>query len=401
MHGPFLQAHATHPDGRMALALVAAQIDAQRAARPDFAATLGLLYLTDALAHQAAEIVAEAEQRWPGVAFAGTVGVGVCASGVEYDQEPALVLLMMHLPREQFRCFHGRQTLAGDDVWTALVHADPSTPDLPELLDELANRTETRYLFGGLTASRTQSLQWSAGEVFGAGLSGVAFMDGVSVISRVTQGCQPLGPTRSITEAERNVVITLDGQPALPLLLADAGVSLDHPREAMRRLQGVLVGLTDANDDALGRGGQFGADTRVRHLIGFDPARDAVAVAGDIEPGMQLAFCDRHVEAARRDLVRICAEIREEVEAGADEAALLTEPALGAAPTRQIAGAIYVSCSGRGGSHFGGPSAELRTVRQALGDVPLVGFFAAGEIARHHLYGYTGVLTVFVGEGSA
>jgi small ligand-binding sensory domain FIST len=107
------------------------------------------------------------------------------------------------------------------------------------------------------------------------------------------------------------------------------------------------------------------------------------------------------VAAARRDLVRICAEIREEVEAGADEAALLTEPALGAAPTRQIAGAIYVSCSGRGGAHFGGPSAELRTVRQALGDVPLVGFFAAGEIARHHLYGYTGVLTVFVGEGSA
>ena len=31
----------------------------------------------------------------------------------------------------------------------------------------------------------------------------------------------------------------------------------------------------------------------------------------------------------------------------------------------------------------------------ALGDVPLVGFFAAGEIARHHVYGYTGVLTVF------
>lgn len=398
MHGPFLQAHATHPDGRMALALVAAQIDAQRAARPDFAATLGLIYLTDALAHQAADIIEEAQQRWPGVQFAGTVGVGVCASGVEYDQEPALAMLLMHLPREQFRCFHGRQPLAGDDVWTALVHADPNTPELPELLDELANRTETRYLFGGLTASRTRSLQWSAGEVFAAGLSGVAFMDGVTVISRVTQGCQPLGPTRHVTEAERNVAITLDGQPALPLLLADAGVSLDHPREAMRRLQGVLVGLTDANDDALGRGGQFGADTRVRHLIGFDPGRDAVAVAGDIEVGMQISFCDRHVEAARRDLVRICAEIREEVEAEADEAALLTGHAESGPAARQIAGAIYVSCSGRGGAHFGGPSAELRTVRQALGDVPLVGFFAAGEIARHHLYGYTGVLTVFVGD---
>ena len=64
-------------------------------------------------------------------------------------------------------------------------------------------------------------------------------------------------------------------------------------------------------------------------------------------------------------------------------------------PARRIAGALYVSCAGRGGPHFGGPSAELQIVRRALGDVPLVGFFAGGEIARHHLYGYTGVLTVF------
>jgi small ligand-binding sensory domain FIST len=55
-----------------------------------------------------------------------------------------------------------------------------------------------------------------------------------------------------------------------------------------------------------------------------------------------------------------------------------------------------VSCSGRGGPHFGQPSAELQILRKALGDVPLVGFFAGGEIAHHRLYGYTGVLTVFV-----
>ena len=67
-----------------------------------------------------------------------------------------------------------------------------------------------------------------------------------------------------------------------------------------------------------------------------------------------------------------------------------------AAPsTRGIAGAVYVSCTGRGGPQFGGPSAELQIIRRALGDVPLVGFFAGGEIARNHLYGYTGVLTVF------
>jgi small ligand-binding sensory domain FIST len=64
-----------------------------------------------------------------------------------------------------------------------------------------------------------------------------------------------------------------------------------------------------------------------------------------------------------------------------------------------VAGAVYVSCSGRGGAHFGAPSAELQIVRRALGDVPLVGFFAAGEIAHDRLYGYTGVLTVFVADG--
>jgi small ligand-binding sensory domain FIST len=98
--------------------------------------------------------------------------------------------------------------------------------------------------------------------------------------------------------------------------------------------------------------------------------------------------------------VRICAEIREELEPlelsmEVATALAASEAEAAAHPARGIAGAIYVSCSGRGGPHFGSPSAELQIVRRALGDVPLVGFFAGGEIARHHLYGYTGVLTVF------
>jgi small ligand-binding sensory domain FIST len=129
----------------------------------------------------------------------------------------------------------------------------------------------------------------------------------------------------------------------------------------------------------------------VRHLVGLDPARDAVAVADLVEPGMRLAFCQRDVHAARRDLVRVCSEIRDALDSHDDE---------GAAP-RPILGAVYVSCTGRGGPHFGSPSAEAQIVQHALGAVPLAGFFAAGEIARHHLYGYTGVLTVFAGGNGA
>ena len=49
--------------------------------------------------------------RFPGVAWVGTVGVGVAASGVEYIDEPALVLMIAPLPRQSFRLFSGLQPL--------------------------------------------------------------------------------------------------------------------------------------------------------------------------------------------------------------------------------------------------------------------------------------------------
>ena len=196
-------------------------------------------------------------------------------------------------------------------------------------------------------------------------------------------------------------MLALDDQPALPLLLADLGITLQAPLTAMAALRQTLVGLTDGAGTVLARGGQFGADTRVRHLIGIDPGREGFALSDMAAIGQQLAFCRRDVAAARRDLVRICAEIRDEVETDA-EAPMATAAgpagpaAVTAAARPHIVGAVYVSCSGRGGPHFGAPSAEAQIVQHALGDVPLVGFFAGGEIAHHHLYGYTGVLTVFV-----
>jgi small ligand-binding sensory domain FIST len=413
----FLVGHATHPDWRGALALAAAQVDAAHA-RLDVSGagplSLGFVYFTDHYAPHAEALLAELQARWPGLAWVGGVGVGVAASGVEYIDEPALVLMLCALPAGRFEVFSGARKLSRIEPYSALVHADPHTPDLAELIVEMADRTASGYVFGGLSSSRGRHLHIADG-VWQGGLSGVAFTRDVALLSRVTQGSQPVGPTRRVTAAERHVVLELDGQPALGCLLADLGLAnLENPRDVLPRLRNTLVGLTDEQDTALAMGGldagQFGVDTRVRHLIGLDPARQAVAVADTVVPGMRLAFCMRDVQAARRDLVRVCSEIREEL---APDALASAPPNLlpadvarsgrpGAAATppareRRIVGALYISCSGRGGPHFGGPSAELKIVQHALGDVPLVGFFAGGEIARHHLYGYTGVLTVFTG----
>ncbi|MCC6248729.1 MAG: FIST C-terminal domain-containing protein [Rubrivivax sp.] len=481
---PFVVGHATHPQWSGALALVIAQLEAQletqrgetgttrraddvkgvhgaqgaqgaqntEGAEP----TLGWVYFTDAYASAAAPLLAALRKRWPEIAFVGTVGVGVAAAGVEYFDEPGLVVMLASLPRSQFQVFSGQAGLrgAGAPLWraaTALVHADPATADLAELLAELAERTETGYLFGGVAASRGRAVQLADG-VFEGGLSGVAFGPGVHIVSRVTQGCMPLGPTRRVTASDGTVVLALDGRPALPQLLRDlalagsdeTGAALPPARlrAAVPRLRRTLVGLTgpaaadvatDAADVSAGAAGHssssaspaaspararprgsFGEEVRVRHLIGVDPARQAFAVAERVLPGMGLAFCERDAAAARRDLMRMCTEVRDEVETRAEAlhaaapaaspapTAPAMRPAVGSeqphadtAPAPRIAGALYFSCSGRGGPHFGGPSAELQLVRHALGDVPLAGFFAAGEIAHRQLYGYTGVLTVF------
>jgi len=429
---PFVVGHATHPQWSGALALVVAQLEAQWAGRGEPAnepPTLGFVYLTDAYADAAGPLLAALRQRWPGVAFVGTVGIGVCASGVEYFDEPGLAVMLAALPRDQFQVFSGAAGLRSarspaQRAATALVHADPSTPDLTELLAELADRTETGYLFGGVSASRRRSVQLADG-VFEGGLSGVAFGADVHVISRVTQGCTPLGPARQVTACEGTVVLALDGQPALPQLLRDlrllderdaaGALSPQKLREAVPRLRRTLVGLTEpaTAEPVVPSGrppvprGSFGEEVRVRHLIGVDPGRRAFAVAEQVHPGMGLTFCERDAAAARRDLVRMCTEVREEFESRAEAlrppapAAGPAVPATGvggaaeAAAAPRLLGAVYVSCSGRGGPHFGGPSAEMQIVRHALGDVPLVGFFAAGEIAHRQLYGYTGVLTVF------
>ena len=405
----FLVGHATHPDWRAALALAGAQIDARRPAHEHSGAgplTLGFAYFTDPYAPHAQALLLELRQRWPGVAWVGSVGVGVCAGGVEYIDEPALALMLAALPAGRFEVFSGARKLQRIEAYTALVHADPATPDLQDLITEMSDRTQSGYLFGGLASSRAATVHLADG-VWQGGLSGVAFTREVALISRVTQGSQPIGPTREVTACERNIVTQLDGEPALPCLLRDLGLpTLDDPRAALPRLRATLVGLSDAADTADGtptRPGQFGADTRVRHLVGLDPGRSAVAVADLLQPGMRLAFCQRDVQAARRDLVRICSEIRDELETQA-EATPADGQGAALPAARRILGAIYVSCTGRGGPHFGGPSAELKIIQHALGaggdgqPIPLVGFFAAGEIARHHLYGYTGVLTVFTGE---
>ena len=78
-------------------------------------------------------------------------------------------------------------------------------------------------------------------------------------------------------------------------------------------------------------------------------------------------------------------EIRRRVATGASIAGLVPP-----------AGCLLFNCSGRGKSLYGIPHQDVKTIQTISGKVPVGGFFCNGEISHNRLYGYTGVLTLFV-----
>ena len=154
-----------------ALAMVQAQMrDPRYASAP----TLGLLYITDHYAHSVGEAQALLEHlsaALPSVTdWSGTVGMGVCAGAVEYFDEPALALLLLDVPADQYRVFSGVAPLPhaigagggrGFVAHTALLHADGQIPDIAGLINEMAERTTSGYVFGGLSAGRYAAVQFA------------------------------------------------------------------------------------------------------------------------------------------------------------------------------------------------------------------------------------------------
>jgi small ligand-binding sensory domain FIST len=314
---------------------------------------LGFVYFTDVLAGEADKILDMLKTQTGVRDWIGSVGTGVLATGTEYQDGPALAAMVADL--DAFSVFSGRAPLRASGSF-GVVHADPAAPDLPGLVSDMSAKVGTGYIVGGVSSSRSRTVQ-IANEVLSGGLSGAVLGEEVAVATRLTQGCTPYPGRFRVTEGEDNIIVRLDGRPALEVLLEAVGGE---------RTQ-LLVGLPVPGSDT--------GDYTARNIVGVDPKAGLVAIGDLVEPGMEILFCKRDAAAARKDLEGILASLKRD------------------APHPR--GALYYSCVARGEHMFGSRGAELDLVKRSLGEVPLVGFFCNGEISRDRLYGYTGVLTVF------
>jgi len=343
-------------------------------------ASLGLLYITDPMGPYMNNLL-EALRSSTGVRdWVGTIGSGICYTGREIYDEPAAVVLLATLPEDSYRLVPAginalSDMLAANRNWIAehaahfgIVHGDPRNTHIPQLIETLSTELNPGFLVGGLSsASDDHYQQQIAGELYSEGLSGVLLSSTVTVISGLTQGCTPLAGKHTITRSEGNLLAELDGRPALDVFREDIGEVLSKD---LSRVAGYIFA-------ALPVPGSDTGDYLVRNLIGIDPQEKLLAIGDILEDEAPLMFCRRDGETARLDMLRMLRDLNKR--AGG-----------------RIRAGLYYSCLGRGRNQFGDNSEELRMISDELGEFPLVGFFANGEISHNMLYGYTGVLALFL-----
>lgn len=371
---PFLVAHASAQNWRDAAGKIILELQPVTAAY-----RLGFLYVSDHFADQLKDISVFLRQTTGVPHWVGTVGFGVCATGTEYFDEPAMAAMLAPISEDAFRVFSGVTTdlaplMDKHGAWidrpippVAIVHGDPRNEQLPDLIEQMSAATNG-FLVGGLTASNNGFPQLADG-IEDGGLSGVMLsLDDVPVQSGLTQGCSPIGPVHTVTASQQNVLIRIDDRPALDVFKEDIGEVLARD---LRRVAGYIFA-------ALPVSGSDTGDYMVRNLVGIDPDARALAIGELIAPGDRIMFCRRDHDSAVEDMRRMLGGLKRRI---------------GKGPVR---GGLYFSCCGRGPNQFGPDGAELQIVKEELGAFPLVGFFANGEISNNRLYGYTGVLTLFL-----
>ena len=343
-------------------------------------ANLGFVYVTEGFGDDLSSIVTFLRETTAIDDWLGAVGYGVFGPAGEVHTGRALALMVGTVAEEgavrlfdrfdpadldQFMHLHG-DWLADQTAVSALVHGDPREPQIAAFVAGLAEAGHA-FLIGGLTAAREAPSQVSR-RVSGGGLSGALFGDGVSLITGMSQGCSPIGTSHRVSEAVDNVIMALDGEPALNALKAEVG---DIIGRDLQRAAGYIhvARLVEGSDRQ---------DYVVRGLMAIDPERGWLAVGDRLSTGDRLIFVRRDPNTAQQDMKRMLKR--------------LTDRLTG----RPVRGGVYVSCVARGARMFGRDGRETEMIHEALGDFPLVGFSASGEICHNRLYGFTSILTLFL-----
>ncbi len=385
----FSVALSTEPDTRSAIE----DVCRQAATRLGGPADLAMLFVSPQHGPEFESVAASIAGRLEAKHLLGCTGESIVGGSREIEQQPAIALWLARLPGVSI---HGMYlefeetpegaTFTGwpddlPDPWppgAALITlGDPFSFAVDAFLRRINEDHAGVPVVGGMASGGFgpgQNRLWLDGNEFASGAVAALVHGPLRIRSVVSQGCRPIGEHYVVTRSQRNVIQELGGRP--PLAHLQELFPTLPPREQQLVQRGLHVGrVINEYQDHFGRG-----DFLVRNVIGADPGSGAIAIGELIRPGQTVQFHVRDAESADEDLRHLVSQAR----TGS------------AAPPL---GALLFTCNGRGTRLFQQPNHDAGVIQESLGEIPLAGFFAQGELGpiggQNFIHGFTASVVLF------
>src|SRR5215470_6591106 len=359
-----------------------------RASLGGLSPTFAVLFASAHFFGSAQDLVTAVAEETGQIPLIGCVAEAVAGGAREVESGPAVALWLaadlgpvetfgMEFVRTPTGGAYGGYRFGQGPAGVHLMICDPFTFPAAELLTHLNQHVPGAWVMGGLASGGLrlrQSRLFLDGRVLPGGAVG-AHLPRAEVHPLVAQGCRPVGDPYTVTRAESNLIFQLGGRPPLARLQELAAALPARERDLLAR--GAHLGIVINEYRAEPRQGDF----LIRGIVGADPESGAIAVGDEVRVGQAVQFHLRDAHSADEDLRRTLER----------ESAALAG--------RRAAGALLFTCNGRGSRLFPGPDHDAGLVATMLGEIPVAGFFCAGELGpvggQNFLHAFTASIALF------
>ena len=198
---------------------------------------------------------------------------------------------------------------------------------------------------------------------------------GVQMDYIIIHGCKPFGGYHTITKAEGNLILEIDGKPALELVARFLGPDTYRSWEDFPFF--VTLGVNRGE-----KFGEFKDENYANRLVmGIDKERGGLIMfEQDLKTGSEIQLMRRSIDFGY--MRKFVQELLARVE------------------NRKPFFALYIDCAGRTSSYSGTEGEEAVEIQKEVGDkVPLLGMYSGTEIAKvgsvMQPLDWTGVLSIF------
>lgn len=343
---------------------------------------LGFIYATQELNADLVSLLALLKNVSHVQHWYGATGQGICGNGISIAEKPAAVAMIGKMPPGSFQGF----TLQEGGALPATLRAwlANHTPGAAITHGILCAQAATRltylrerdgiYAVGGFAGgSQRGSHITDSIVVRDEALSGVLLDSNIRIMTATSFGCINAGVSGRITKCTGNVIHTIDDKPAFDFLRKN--IDTLELEAGTKTRQGHVHAAFPVS----------GIDTSaflVRNITDANEKSGDLTIAHHFTRGDAVQFVYRDQTTTMRDMSQVLTGLY--ARASSD---------LGAANLKPKA-LLYFGCGARLPVHESGDEPML--IKRIFGDIPMAGFYTAAEICNGLVYGYTGVIILFL-----